>query len=127
MKRLWIAAAVIAALAVGALANVWYLERFVSGLSLTLEQAQQSALDGDLDRAIRLTLKAQEEFDSRSFYLHVTLSHRDIDETEVSFGEVLEYLYNQEPGGEYTAANARLLTQLYLLAEAEQLSLKNIL
>ena len=32
-----------------------------------------------------------------------------------------------EEGGEYSAANARLIAELELLAEAEQLNLKNIL
>lgn len=127
MKHLWISAAIIAALAAGALANVWYLGQFVDGLALTLEQAQQSAEAGDTERAIRLTQRAQGQFDEKAPYLHITLSHQDIDNIEISFGEVLEYLRFQEQGGEYTAANARLLTQLYLLAEAEQLTLKNLL
>ena len=44
----------------------------------------------------------------------------------LTFREVQEYLTLQEMD-QYTAANARLITQLRLLAETEQLSLKNVL
>lgn len=127
MKRLWIAAALIAALAGSALINVWYLEQFIEHISLMLEQAQQSMEQNDLERASRLTQQAWEKFDQRSFYLHVTLSHQEIDNIEVAFSEVSEHLRCQEPGGEYTAANAKLISRLYLLGEAEQFTIKNVL
>lgn len=39
---------------------------------------------------------------------------------------MLEFLTCQE-AGEYSAANARLMTQISLLYEAEQFTLKNVL
>ncbi len=127
MKRLWISAAIIITLAGVALTNVWYLDQFVARISLMLQQAQQSMEQDDLERASRLTRQAWEEFDQQAFYLHVTLSHQEIDAVEISFSEVSEYLRLQEPGGEYAAANARLLSKIYLLAEAEQFTVKNVL
>lgn len=127
MKRFWIAVGIIMLLASAAMVNVWYLGCFTETLSKTLEQAQQLAEDGDAEQAAALTLQAQDAFNQKSFYLHVTLSHRDIDDIETSFGEVLEYLRLGDTGSKYTSANAKLLTQLCLLAEAEQLTLKNIL
>lgn len=127
MKRLWIAAAIVIVLAAGTLVNVWYLERFTGNLSGSLEQAQELAENGDLMRALELTRQVQRMFDEKSFYLHVTLSHDDIDNIETIFGEVQECLLLGETDSKYTSANAKLRTQLFLLAEAEQLTLKNIL
>ena len=54
------------------------------------------------------------------------LRHADTDEVSSSFQEVGEFITCREDG-EYSAANARLIAQIRLLYEAEQLSLKNIL
>jgi len=54
------------------------------------------------------------------------LPHRDIDEIHLTFQEVEEYLKLEE-SDQYNAANAKLIAQLGLLAEMEQLNLKNIL
>ena len=48
------------------------------------------------------------------------------DRIYTGFQEVLEFLTCQE-AGEYSAANARLMTQISLLYEAEQFTLKNVL
>ena len=54
------------------------------------------------------------------------LRHSDTDQIYTGFQEVLEFLTCQE-AGEYSAANARLMTQISLLYEAEQFTLKNVL
>ena len=58
-------------------------------------------------------------------YLHVLLRHADTDQIYAGFQETLALLESQEYG-EYAAANARLVTQIELLSEAEQLTLKNV-
>ena len=62
----------------------------------------------------------------RDVYLHVLLRHADTDQIYAGFQEVLALLESGEYG-EYAAANARLITQIDLLSEAEQLNLKNIM
>ena len=126
MKHLWYATALIIFLFTATLINVRYLNHFVEDLSSTLQQAQQLAEENKPQAAEELTREAQERFDRQSFYLHVTLPHQSIDAVKVSFQEVLEYLQHGELTAVYTATNAKLLTQLQLLSEAEQLTLKNV-
>ena len=107
MKRLWIAALLLAVLFGATLCNNLYLRGFTGALNALLEQAEARAETGDC-------------------YLHILLRHSDTDQIYTGFQEVLEFLTCQE-AGEYSAANARLMTQISLLYEAEQFTLKNVL
>lgn len=127
MKHAWIAAAVLILLLAAALWSGLYLAQFTDSLTATLYQAQGMAEKGSWEDAARVTENAQRRFQDRSFYLHVTLHHSDIDLVETSFREVEQLLSHRERLGEYAAANARLIAQLELLAESEHLSLHNIL
>ena len=113
MRRLWIACGILAALFAAALYNTWHLDRLTASLSDQLTRAEACAEAGNWEEAARLTEGAFDEWDSHTVYLHVLLRHADTDEVS--------------KGGEYSAANARLIAQIRLLYEAEQLSLKNIL
>lgn len=92
----------------------------------TLAQAEAAAEAGDWDEAAQLTRRAEGRWRERDFYLHITLQHKVMDEVELSFAEVHEFLQNRE-AGEYSAANARLMQRLALLGEAERPSLENLL
>lgn len=126
MKRLWIACGILAVLFAATLYNASYLDRLTDSLSDQLTQAEACAEAGDWAEAARLTEGAFDEWESHTLYLHVLLRHADTDDVNSSFQEVGEFITCQE-SGEYSAANARLMTQIRLLYEAEQLSLKNIL
>ena len=91
-----------------------------------LEQAEARAETGDWEEARVLTEQALTQWQSRDSYLHILLRHSDTDQIYTGFQEVLEFLTCQE-AGEYSAANARLMTQISLLYEAEQFTLKNVL
>lgn len=127
MKRLWIAFAILLTLMIATLSNIWYLSYFISDMTQTLEQAQSLAETDQTEQAAQLTQQCQQRFDNHSFYLHVTLTHQGIDAIEAAFDEVAEYLRLQETGSHYAAANAKLIAQLELTLESEQLTLKNIL
>ena len=116
MKRLWIAALLLAALFGATLCNNLYLRGFTGALNTLLEQAEARVL----------TEQALTQWQSRDSYLHILLRHSDTDQIYTGFQEVLEFLTCQE-AGEYSAANARLMTQISLLYEAEQFTLKNVL
>ncbi|WP_294552206.1 DUF4363 family protein [uncultured Pseudoflavonifractor sp.] len=126
MKRLWIACGILAAIFAATLYNASYLNRFTASLSDRLTQAEAWAEAGNWAEAARLTEDAFQAWESHNLYLHVLLRHSDTDDINSSFQEVGEFISCQE-SGEYSAANARLITQIRLLYEAEQLSLKNIL
>lgn len=125
MKRLWIALALLAAIFTGTLFHIRSLHRFTDTLSDLLEKAQAQASAEHWEQAHMLTVQAKEAWRERDVYLHVLLRHADTDAIYAGFGETLALLDSREYG-EYTAANARLSTQIELLYEAEQLTLKNI-
>ena len=126
MRRLWIACGILAALFAATLYNASYLDRLTASLADQLTPAEARAEAGDWGQAARLTDAAFQDWDAHTLYLHVLLRHADTDDINSGFQEVGEFIACQE-SGEYSAANARLITQIRLLYEAEQLSLKNIL
>ena len=126
MKRLWIAAALLIGLFSAMLYNSWYLGRFADEVSQLLTHAETQAEQGAWEQAEALTRQAYDLWESRDTYLHIMLRHADTDQIYAGFREVLEFITCREDG-EYSAANARLITQIELLQEAEQLTLKNVL
>ena len=126
MKRLWIAAAILVLVFSAALCHSFYISSFTDRLIDLLEEAESGAESSDWDRAQTLTDEALQRWEDRDSYLHVTLRHDETDVVYTGFREVLEFIQCRE-GGEYSAANARLIANLELLAEAEQLTLKNVM
>ena len=128
MKRLYISLGLIALLAVLSGVHTLYLGRFTDDLSGLLIRAQERVEREDWEGATQLTRQAKEQWVARDGYLHITLRHADIDAILVSFDEALAFLQGDEhQPAEYAAVNARLLTQLALLLEAELPTLTNLL
>ena len=103
MRRLWIAVAFLAAVFAATLVNSHYLKTFSTELTSLLTQAESLAERGEWSEAESLT-----------------------QQVHTGFQEVLEFIRCEE-GGEYSAANARLVSQIELLYEMEEFSLKNLL
>ena len=126
MKRLWISVAILFVMLGATLANSWFLNNLISGFTQNLTSAHQLAAQDHWSTAREITQQVAEHWQEHDFYLHVMLPHRDIDDIHLTFQEVEEYLELVETD-QYNAANAKLIAQLGLLAEMEQLNLKNIL
>lgn len=126
MKRLAAALCVLAVLLGGTLANSGYLNALMTRLDRALQDAQTHALAGDWEQARQVTRQVTERWERHDAYLHIMLPHRDIDSIHLTLCEIREYLTLEETD-QYTAANARLMAQLGLLAEMEQLNWKNVL
>ena len=126
MKRLWIAAALLAVILVGTMFNGWALEKTTSPLLLHLEQAADLARRGQWEGAEATTRQALAEWQDHYTYFHTILRHSDINEVQRQFSVVLKYL-EVENIEEYCAANADLMTRIGLLAEMERASLANVL
>lgn len=126
MKRIIIAGAILLLVFVATLSHSFYISSFTGHLTSLLEAAEARAEEEDWAAADELTLSAKSRWDAKDPYLHILLRHSDTDAVYTGFREVIEFIQCQE-GGEYSAANARLIAELELLAEAEQLTLKNIL
>jgi len=126
MKRLWIAVAILLAMLGGTLGNSYCLNNIIDSYTQQLSEAHRLAEADNWESASELTKQVTERWHKHDFYFHVMLPHRDIDEIHLTFQEVEEYLKLEE-SDQYNAANAKLIAQLGLLAEMEQLNLKNIL
>lgn len=126
MKRVLIACAILLLIFFAALAHSFYISSFTGDLTALLEAAEVNAENNDWAAAETLTQTARERWDSTDAYLHILLRHSETDAIYTGFREVQEFIQCRE-GGEYSAANARLIAELELLSEAEQLTLKNIL
>lgn len=128
MKRLYVSLGLIALLAALSGVHTIYLDRFTGELTGLLCQAQEQVEGGDWNGAVRLTKQAKEQWVAHDGYLHITLRHADIDAVLVSFDEALAFLQGDErQPAEYAAVNARLITQLALLIEAELPTITNLL
>ena len=126
MKRLWISAAVLLVILGSTLANSFFLTRIVTEYTDRLTEAHRLAEAASWTEASALTKQVTDRWHEHDFYFHVMLPHRDIDEIHLTFQEVEEYLQLEE-ADQYNAANAKLIAQLGLLAEMEQLNWKNVL
>lgn len=118
MKRGWLAAALLVALAGLAGWHMTALGSLTGELGAILTQAETMAEQGDWEAAARMTRTASERWDKNHFYLHATLEHDLTDDIAMGFAETLEYIEFREEG-EYSAANARLIAKLELLGEME--------
>ena len=128
MKRLYVSLGLIALLAVLCGVHTVYLSRFTGELTELLTRAQEQVERDDWEGATQLTRQAKEQWVDHESYLHITLRHADIDAILVSFDEALAFLQGSEhQPAEYAAVNARLLTQLALLLEAELPTITNLL
>lgn len=125
MKRGWMAVVLLGLMLGLAAWHTWTLGSLTETLGAILERSELMAESGDWAGAEELTRQAQARWRERDFHLHVTLEHEVVDEIDVSFAETLEFLQCQE-AGEYSAANARLRTQLELLGEMERPVLENL-
>ena len=126
MKRLVISLGLLLLIAGATLGNTAFLKTRTQALEELLTTAQAAVGRQDWREAEDLTKQALDQWRQLEFYLHVTLRHDDIDQILASIQEVRQYLTCPEDTAEYAAANARLLTQLELLCEAECLTLHNI-
>ncbi len=126
MKRIVIAAVILLLTFAATLSHSFYVSSFTGDLTTLLEAAEARAESGDWEAAGDLTQTARKQWEGKELYLHILLRHTETDSVYIGFREVSEFIQCQE-SGEYSAANAKLIAQLELLAEAEQLTLKNIL
>ncbi|WP_243414200.1 DUF4363 family protein [Pseudoflavonifractor phocaeensis] len=125
MKRLWLAAALLAAALAVTIWNARHLDGLTGALIGQLEEARQLVSEERWQEAEQLVKTARDRWRSHDTYLHVTLRHGDTDEIQLGFEETLRLLQTREVG-EYAAASAQLMGRLSLLSEAEQLTLENL-
>ena len=96
MKRLWIAAALLALLLGISLVNGRYAQSLTGDMTKQLRQAQSLTEQGDWDRAESVTRQVYEDWQGHHFYFHTTMRHSDTDQVLRTFRQVMEYLRLQD-------------------------------
>lgn len=91
-----------------------------------LEQADTLAQSEDWAGAAAALSESYQDWSGRQTYLHVVSQHSAVDEAEAMFRRCQAFAATQELS-EFRAELASLRQQLYLLAEMERFSVRNIL
>ncbi|MFI3254674.1 MAG: DUF4363 family protein [Eubacteriales bacterium] len=126
MTRLWASIITLFLLFFVSYATGEWTQNLTDSYVNRLEYAQKLTEGGHWEEAAQITDEVFLHWESQSFPLYILLRHSDLDKIFVCFQSVSQYL-SQEDDEPYLANNAQLIAQLNLLAEMEQLSLKNIL
>ena len=110
----------------GAMGNARHVahsvENWCAALETTLSAAEAEDWDG-----VRDTLDAvYTSWSARQTYFHIMVEHAELDAAEALFA-ISRSFAEDEDVAEFRANTAELLTQLRLLREMEEISVKNIL
>ena len=126
MKKAIAAAVLLALLFGGAMANARYVSKSVDGWCAGVEVSLVAAEAEDWEGAREALGAVYASWDARQTYFHIMVEHAELDAAEALFA-VSHSFAESEDGAEFRANTAELLTQLRLLNEMEEISIKNIL
>ena len=110
----------------GAMANARYVSKSVDGWCAGVEASLAAAEAEDWEGAREALGAVYASWDARQTYFHIMVEHAELDAAEALFA-VSHSFAESEDGAEFRANTAELLTQLRLLDEMEEISIKNIL
>ena len=127
MKRFfWIPFLLLLALFSATLVNAYAADRIVESWCVSLDDLQRSAQAEDWP-AVRDSLAAlHESWDARSAYFHIVLQHDVLNEVEALLAKADIFAAEQDEE-ELRACIAELRSQLLVLSEIQEISIKNIL
>ena len=126
MKRLWISLAVLGMTGAAALYSGSHLGRLSSQMGMLLAEAEQAAISTDWSRAEQLTDEAYQMWEKQTVFLYSTLRHTDTDNIYLYLKQAQCFVKEQDEHG-YLTANSALQGKLWLMEEAEGLSIENVL
>lgn len=126
MKHCLIPCAVLIGICAVSLINARCVSRQVDTWCSALDAAQQAAERGDWDGAEADLRAVYDAWREAQTYFHVITVHSELDEVEALFSRTFVYA-GAGDAGEFCADAAELVTQLRLLDELQEISVKNIL
>ena len=126
MKRLWISVAILIFVFNAALFSNYVLKKATQDMTDLLQRAEDCYQAGEIQQALHFTQLARGKWDQLGGYLYTVLHHTESDDVLVLFTQVQCYLEQNEPGGEYAACNAALITKIKLLYEMEAFTVENL-
>ena len=127
MKRFfWIPFLLLLALFGATLVNAAVADRLVEDWCTELDQLQSTAQAEDWD-SVRTDLAAfHQGWDRHATYFHIILQHDELNEVESLLARADSFAFEQDEG-EFRACVAELQSQLLVLSEMQEISIRNIL
>lgn len=126
MKYFWAPAAVLTLLLAASLWNAARIERDVAPWCETLTEASGAAARGEWDAAARLVRETRAAWEARREWLHIVVTHDELEAADTLFASAETYAAERDEA-EFRAEAAKLIVQLRVVAETQQLSLRNVL
>ena len=127
MKRFfWIPFLLLLALFSATLVNACVADRIVESWCVSLDDLQHSAQAEDWP-AVRDPLAAlHESWDKHTAYFHIVLQHDELNEVESLLARADSFAFEQDKA-ELRACIAELKSQMLVLSEMQEISIRNIL
>ena len=126
MKKYALPLGLLAGILLLSLWNGAAMGRVTEELCTSLTQCSDLGRAENWESAAKILEKTYQDWSHHQVYLHIVLQHDAVDGAEAMFHRAMAFAKTQEPS-EFSAELAGLISQLHLLAEMEQLSVRNIL
>ena len=126
MKYFYIPCAILALILALSLFNAKAMENYVTDWCEELDAAQEAADGGNWAEAEHRIRSVHEVWDAKQSYFHIVSVHAELDEAEALLAKSLSFALDRDDA-EFRANTAELITQLHLLSEIQEVSIKNIL
>ena len=126
MKFFAIPCAILALILALSLFNANAMDNYVADWCEELDAAQTAADGGNWAEAEQLVRSVHEIWDEKQSYFHIVSVHAELDEAEALLAKSLSFALDRDDA-EFRANTAELITQLHLLSEIQEVSIKNIL
>ena len=126
MKYFSIPCAILALILALSLLNASVMGGYVSDWCEALNAAQEAADSGDWAKAEAQIRSVHKVWDEKQSYFHIVSVHAELDEAEALLAKSLSFARDRDDA-EFRANTAELITQLRLLSEIQEISIKNIL
>lgn len=125
MKALYVPLAVLAGLLAFSLWTGHYVEERAAHWETLLGEADRLAREERWEETAEQLQKAQESWDKSRSFLHTVMEHEELDQAESLFAAAFAAC-DEEDVPDFHTALAQLSAALDLLAETQQVSIKNI-
>ena len=126
MKYFYIPCAILALLLSLSLLNTQAMDGYITAWCDELSAAQEAADGGNWTDAEARIRSVHEVWDKKQSYFHIVSVHAELDEAEALLAKSLSFALDRDDA-EFRANTAELITQLHLLSEIQEVSIKNIL
>ncbi len=126
MKPFFIACLILLSLFTAGVMNARTVSQLSDSIETQLSYSQASAQRGQWGEVGHTLHAASETWQEHKTYLHVTLDHGEIEETEALFAEARQYAA-REDADRYCLCAERLAVQLEHLKESQKISVQNVL